>query len=67
MFGFLAVKKDDINVLADNLDSAFRIRKALSFIHGTALTTIYIRPFTVTMKHFSTISNLNLTVSILKL
>ena len=31
MFGFLAVKEDDINVFADNPDSASRIKKALSW------------------------------------
>ena len=31
MFGFLAVKEDDINVYADNPDSASRIKKALSW------------------------------------
>ena len=65
MFGFLAVKEDDINVFADNPDSPCRIKKALSY--GTTLITIYIHPFTVTMKHFSAISNFNLAVSILKL
>ena len=31
MFGFLAIKKDDINVFADNPDSAQRIKSALSW------------------------------------
>ena len=31
MFGFLAMKEDDINVFADNPDSASRIKKALSW------------------------------------
>ena len=31
MFGFLAVKEDDINVYGDNPDSAFRIKRALSW------------------------------------
>ena len=31
LFGFLAVKEDDINVFADNPDSAHRIKRALSW------------------------------------
>ena len=63
MFGFLAVKEDDINVFADNPDSASRIKK---HYHGTALTIIYIHPFTAIMRHSSVMSNLSLVVLILR-
>ena len=63
MFGFLAVKEDDINVYADNPVQLPELRK---YCHGTALIIICIHPFTATMRHFSVMSNLNLVVLILK-